>query len=95
MSDAPTVEPSFTKLLKGLPSHIQKLAAKVIADPRATAARGKRLKSLPKKASASSGSYRVWVGRDYRAIARELPDGTLSWYWIGAKHDYERYIGNK
>jgi hypothetical protein len=39
------------------------------------------------------GKYRsVRVGRYYRALAVEVPDGLL-WFWIGTHSEYERLVG--
>jgi len=38
---------------------------------------------------------RYWsarVGRHYRALAVEVPDGLL-WFWIGSHADYDRLLG--
>ena len=39
------------------------------------------------------GKYRsVRVGRYYRALAVEVPEGLL-WFWIGTHSEYERLVG--
>ena len=39
------------------------------------------------------GKYRsVRVGRYFRALAVEVPDGLL-WFWIGTHSEYERLVG--
>jgi len=35
--------------------------------------------------------YSVRVGLNYRALARERPEG-LQWFWIGSHADYERTL---
>ncbi len=35
--------------------------------------------------------YSVRVGRHYRALAFDVPDG-LVWFWIGSHDEYERII---
>lgn len=39
---------------------------------------------------------RYWsgrVGRQYRALAVEVPGGGLLWFWIGSHADYDRLLG--
>lgn len=75
----------FWFLYRQLPSEIQKLAEKnfeiLLADF--------RHKSLRLKKVGVFGSARV--GLNYRAVAKERPEG-LVWFWIGTHDEYKRRI---
>jgi hypothetical protein len=36
--------------------------------------------------------FSVRVGRHYRALGLEVPDGVL-WFWIGSHADYDKLVG--
>ena len=44
-----------------------------------------------KKVKGRDGLWSVRVGRSYRALAVEVPDG-LQWFWIGTHADYDNMI---
>ena len=77
--------PDFWAQYDALPKSVRKLADKNYAllkgDPKHPSLRFKKV-----------GHY--WsarIGRNYRALAREVDDGHL-WFWIGSHEDYERLI---
>ena len=80
--------PSFWENYERLPANIQKLADQCY----------KRLKSNPRHPSLHFkrvGRYRsVRVGFHYRALAVEIPEGSL-WFWIGTHDQYKIIIREK
>ncbi len=72
--------------LEALPSQIQELARKNY----------ELLKKNPQHPSLhfkKVGQYRsVRVGRQYRALGVEVPDGVL-WFWIGSHAEYDKLLG--
>ena len=79
-------DPDFWFCYRQLPDEIRALADKNFAllkvDPRHSSLRFKKLGVL----------YSVRIGRHYRALARERPDG-FQWFWIGSHADYDDMIG--
>ena len=80
----PTI-PWFWKAYRVLPAHIQRLADEnfglLKADPRHPSLHLKRVGRF----------WSVRVGRDYRALGVDRPDG-IYWFWIGSHDDYDRLI---
>jgi mRNA-degrading endonuclease RelE of RelBE toxin-antitoxin system len=69
-----------------LPEHVQKKADKNF----------RLLKKNPRHPSlhfkkVSSNMWSARVGRKYRAVAFEVPEG-YAWFWIGPHTDYERIL---
>lgn len=77
--------PEFWEHYHALPGEIQAIADKNYA----------LLKENPHHPSLhfkKVGEYwSVRVGRDYRALGFEIPEGLL-WFWIGSHRNYERKI---
>jgi mRNA-degrading endonuclease RelE of RelBE toxin-antitoxin system len=80
--------PRFWRLYRQLPQDVQKLADKNF----------KLLKADPyhpslhfKKLGKQQQVWSVRVGRHYRALGREKPEGIL-WFWIGTHDEYDRLI---
>ena len=78
-----TTADSFWKLFGDLPEEIRGLATKnftlLLADPRHPSLQLKKV--LPE-------TWSVRVGQDFRAVAREVPEG-LNWFWIGPHKEYD------
>ena len=78
--------PRFWECYERLPDVVRELSDKSF----------ELLKANPRHPSLhfkKSGKYRsVRVGRYYRALAVEVPDGLL-WFWIGTHSEYERLVG--
>lgn len=79
-------DPAFWRAYAALPAPVQQLADGCFdllkADPRHPSL---HLKKVGRYWSAR-------VGRHYRALAVEVPDGLL-WFWIGSHADYDRLLG--
>lgn len=45
-----------------------------------------------KKIGGSNSLWSVRVGLNYRALARDKPEGVV-WFWIGTHADYDRFLG--
>ena len=78
--------PRFWECYERLPTTIRELSDKSFellkANPRHPSLHFKKV-----------GKYRsVRVGRYYRALAVEVPEGLL-WFWIGTHSEYERLVG--
>ena len=78
--------PRFWECYERLPDVVRELSDKSFellkANPRHPSLHFKKI-----------GKYRsVRVGRYYRALAVEVPDGLL-WFWIGTHSEYERLVG--
>jgi len=87
-------EPGFEKLLARLPAHIREIARHAIENPRAPQYHLAKL-DVPRKSSFRKRSWRIWVTRDYRAVAEPLGDGGFSWYWVGTKPEYAKKLSRK
>ncbi len=78
--------PAFWNCYNVLPERVRELADKnfslLKADPRHPSLRFKKIGRF----------YSVRVGRSYRALGVEAPDGVL-WFWIGGHMDYDKIIG--
>ncbi|HEY5218972.1 MAG TPA: hypothetical protein VIJ16_04140 [Gemmatimonadaceae bacterium] len=78
--------PSFWRCYDALPESIRRLADKQFA----------LLKENPAHPSLHFkhvGKYRsVRVGRYYRALGVEVPDGVL-WWWMGTHAEYDHLVG--
>ena len=77
--------PSFWQCYETLPAPIRELADKQFAllreDPSYPSLHFKRV-----------GRYTsVRIGRSYRALGVEVPDGVL-WWWIGTHAEYDRLV---
>jgi len=83
--------PRFWRCYRDLPKEVQKLADKNF----------QLLKSDPyhpslhfKKIGKQNQLWSVRVGRRYRALGRERPEGIV-WFWIGAHGDYDKLLQRK
>jgi len=78
--------PRFWALYEHLSPDVRALADKnfalLKADPRHPSLQLKKV---------AENVYSVRVGLNYRALARERPEG-LQWFWIGSHADYERIL---
>ena len=79
--------PDFWALFNALPLEIQKLAR----------ANYELLKDNPRHPSLhfkkARGYWSVRIGRNYRALGKQLDDGIL-WGWIGSHAEYERILAD-
>jgi hypothetical protein len=77
--------PDFRALFNSLPAEIQKLARENF----------ELLKGNPRHPSLhfkkAQGYWSVRVGRNYRALGKQLDNGIL-WGWIGSHAEYERIL---
>lgn len=80
--------PRFWRHYQSLPEEVQKLADKNF----------QLLKTNPshsslhfKKIGHSNPLWSVRVGRQYRALGREKPEGIV-WFWIGLHDEYEQLL---
>ena len=77
--------PRFWALYEALPSEIRDLADKnyqlLKSDPHHPSLHFKKAR----------GYWSVRVGRNYRALGKQLDDGIL-WGWIGSHTKYERFL---
>lgn len=77
--------PDFWACFETLPLQVQELARKNY----------ELLKKNPQHPSLhfkTAGRYRsVRVGRHYRALGVEIPEGVL-WFWIGSHAEYDRLL---
>lgn len=78
--------PQFWSCFQALPPAVQELARKnfelLKEDHRHPSLHFKKV-----------GNYRsVRVGRHYRALGVEIPEGLL-WFWIGSHADYDKLVG--
>jgi len=75
----------FWRLYEALPENVRDAADKNFAlltnNPRHPSLHFKQIGQV----------WSVRVGRDYRALALERPDG-FDWFWIGSHADYDRMI---
>lgn len=78
--------PEFWKCFSRLPTSVQQQARKNYA----------LLKSNPRHPSLHFKQIgEIWsvrVGRSYRALATQTPDGYV-WFWIGTHAEYDELIG--
>jgi len=78
--------PRFWALYQALPTEVRKLADKnfelLKAEPRHPSLHFKRIGQI----------WSVRVGRHYRAIGHDVPDG-VQWFWIGSHADYDKLVG--
>ena len=80
-------DPKFDRHFKLMPAHIRELARKTYRLWRANPWHP----SLQFKEWAP-GHWSVRVGRDYRALAVERPDGAYLWWWIGPHQTYDKLL---
>jgi hypothetical protein len=77
--------PSFWRCYHALPPAARKLADEKFAllksDPSHPSLHFKRIRQF----------YSVRVGRSYRSLGMEAPDGVL-WFWIGTHDEYDRLV---
>jgi len=83
--------PRFWRCYHDLPKEVQELADKNF----------QLLKSNPyhpslhfKRIGGQSQLWSVRIGRRYRALGREKPEGIV-WFWIGSHGDYDRLLKGK
>lgn len=80
----------FRKLLKKLPTQIQKQAIKAFrqfqTDPYHPGLRYKRVHSR-------KPIYSIRISKDYRALG-VIKDGVIVWFWIGSHSDHEEILKN-
>lgn len=81
-------QPSFWKLYRRLPAHIQRQAREsyrlFAGDPRHPSVQFKRV-------SQRRPVYSARISSDYRAVG--VRDGDdMVWFWIGPHHEYERLL---
>ncbi len=80
-------EPSFWHCLRHLPQSTQQLADKnfnlLKSDPKHPSLHLKRL---------SKDFWSVRVGKGYRALAVQMDDGNLTWFWIGTHAQYDKLV---
>ena len=78
--------PEFWACLEGLPANVQQLAREnyelLKANPYHPSLHFKRVGRF----------WSVRVGRSYRALAVDAPDGIV-WFWIGTHAEYDRLVG--
>lgn len=78
----------FRKLKDALPKKIRDLAQKQFsllkADPKHPSLHFKKLRGTRR--------WSARVGLGYRAVAEEVEDGVLMWFWIGTHGDYDRLV---
>ncbi len=80
-------EPSFWNYYRHLPKSIQQIADKNFDLLKVdTKHPSLHLKKLPKD------FWSVRVGKGYRALALEMSDGNLAWFWIGTHAEYDKLI---
>jgi len=80
--------PKYWQHYHSLPEPVRKLADEKFrllqADPRHPSLHFKRI----------SGKQQLWsvrIGMNYRALAREKPDGIV-WFWIGTHAEYDQLL---
>jgi len=77
--------PQFWNCYKLLPTEVRELADKnfqlLKADPKHPSLHFKKI----------DGLWSVRVGRHYRALAKDKPEGVL-WFWIGSHAEYEKLM---
>ena len=79
------VSPGFWECYQRLPEKVRELADKnfeiLKLDPHYPSLHFKKI----------GGYWVVRVGRSYRALAVEIPEGLL-WFWIGSHSEYDRLV---
>ncbi|MDK1082071.1 MAG: hypothetical protein QGD88_11425 [Anaerolineae bacterium] len=83
--------PSFWRRYQALPKEIQRLADKSF----------QLLKTTPhhpslhfKEIGKQNPLWSVRIGKQYRALGREKPEGVL-WFWIGSHSQYNQLLKGK
>ena len=80
--------PRFWRHYQSLPEEVQKLADKNFQLLKTNSSHS----SLHfKKIDHSNPLWSVRVGRQYRALGREKPEGIV-WFWIGLHDEYEQLL---